>query len=319
MAFGDIVLLRDKTPLGPFTRAEIQEGLTRGEFRPRDLAHTPGLRDWLPLLEVLHYLDRDVVNWPRTGETGHLPPLSGQTAAPKPVDISPVYLSTTPPVDRPFIASIPSLAARSVPLAGSGPEKSGPPVLPARPASDEVEKSPRRNPPPLQPMPDSAEGVAPPNLAPAPLSKRAMAFLIDVGILFLPILAVYGFAYGIGQIRGSIEHRTLEEAREDQALLWQHLRDLVLLVANGLAWIYAAGLESSHWQGTVGKQTMGLIVTDRSGARISFLRATGRHGAKYLSALPCFLGFMAALFGPQRLAWHDRLAGTWVAKRTNPR
>jgi uncharacterized RDD family membrane protein YckC len=314
MAFGDIVLLKDKTPRGPFTRAEIQAGLSRGEFTPRDLAHTPGLRDWLPLLEVLHHLDREVVDWPRTRETRHLPPIPGGTFAPEPIDVSPVYLSTTPPADRPFIASIPAFAAGPGSPEGSVPEKSGPPVLPALLASEDAE-----NPPPLQPPADSAAWINPSHLAPAPLSKRIVAFLIDVGVLFLPILAVYGFAYGIGQIRGSLDHRTVEEAREDQALLWDHLRDLVLLVANGLAWIYAAGLESSRWQGTVGKQAMGLIVTDRSGERIGFLRATGRHAAKYLSALPFFLGFMAALFGPQRLAWHDRLAGTWVAKRTDPR
>ena len=65
MAFGDIVLLKDRTARGPYTRAQIQEGLGCGDFSPRDLAHTPGLRDWLPLLEVLHHLDREPVHAPR--------------------------------------------------------------------------------------------------------------------------------------------------------------------------------------------------------------------------------------------------------------
>jgi uncharacterized RDD family membrane protein YckC len=73
-------------------------------------------------------------------------------------------------------------------------------------------------------------------------------------------------------------------------------------------------LESSPWRGTIGKQIMGLVVTDTAGQRLSFLRATGRHAAKYLSALPLFLGFMAALFNAQRLTWHDRLAGTRVVR-----
>ena len=52
----------------------------------------------------------------------------------------------------------------------------------------------------------------------------------------------------------------------------------------------------------------------RHGERISFLRATGRYAAKYLSALPCFLGFIAALFSSRRLALHDRLADTRVVR-----
>ena len=59
----------------------------------------------------------------------------------------------------------------------------------------------------------------------------------------------------------------------------------------------------------------GIKVTDAQGERISFLRATGRYAAKYLSALPCFLGFMAALFNSRRLAMHDWLAGTRVVRR----
>jgi uncharacterized RDD family membrane protein YckC len=129
------------------------------------------------------------------------------------------------------------------------------------------------------------------------------------------VLAAFGFAYVAWIIKGPLEHRDPETARQEQALLWRDLRNLVMLVAIGFAWLYAAGLECSRWQGTIGKQVMGLKVTDAAGERLSFLRASGRHAAKYLSALPVFLGFMAALFNAQRLTWHDRLAGTRVVKK----
>jgi uncharacterized RDD family membrane protein YckC len=310
MAFGDIVLLKDQTPRGPFTRAEIQAGLSRGEFSARDLAHTPGLRDWLPLLEVLHHLDREVVHWPRSREGRKLPPLPNApmpTGAPaeKAVDLSP-----PPPADVSFGAAGPPPLRRFAPAEERVPPKSVPPVLPLEENRASVVGSPR---------PPVLTEVYPPGLEPAPFLQRACAFLIDLGVLFLPVLAVFVFAYALGSIRGSFEHRDPETARQEQALLWRNLRDLVLLVANGFAWIYAAGLESSRWQGTVGKQAMGIVVTGRAGERIHFLQATGRHAAKYLSALPFFLGFMAALFPPQRLAWHDRLAGTRVTKRTHSR
>jgi uncharacterized RDD family membrane protein YckC len=286
MAFGDIVLLQDKTPRGPFTRRQIQEGLSRGEFTAHDLAHTPGLKDWLPLLEVLHHLDREVVHWPRTREARALP------ALPNAVHVSSEI--ETPP-------TVAALDPELPPLPGKLLE---PPAVRPMPPELPVDRKP----------------AAPPALPAAtreasPIVARVNAFLIDCAVLFVPVLAVFAVAYGAWYVRGPLEHRDPETARQEQALLYRELRNLVLLVANGFAWLYAAGLESSPWQGTIGKQVMGLVVTDSGGQRISFLRATGRHAAKYLSALPVFLGFMAALFNAQRLTWHDRLAGTRVVKR----
>jgi len=285
MAFGDIVLLKDKTPVGPFTRTQIQEGLSRGEFSARDLAHTPGLSDWLPLLEVLHHLDREVVHWPHSREGRALPPLPYAPA-------EPVTVAT---VDD----ALPS-----------------PPTLPATPIEESERVAPPQLPwiqsvaaslPPALPLPEFGE--------PSPFKTRLCAWLIDWAVLFLPVVAVFGFAYTVWVIQGPIEHRDPETARQEQALMWRNLRELTTLVAIGFAWLYAAGLESSRWQGTIGKHIMGLVVTDTAGRRLGFLQATGRHAAKYLSALPLFLGFMAALFNPQRLTWHDRLAGTRVVVR----
>lgn len=306
MAFGDIVLLKDRTPIGPFTRGRIQEGLGRGEFTPRDLAHTPGLKDWLPLLEVLHHLDREVVHAPANREGRGLPPV------PNPAD------RYAPPTE----------AAAEV----SPHEPASLPAIPISPIKEAV----KRTPPPLEPIPaaavrSGAAGISSPAMlsskaaqppviptierGPGPMVPRIGAWFIDLLVLFLPVLITFGIAYAIWYARGPLEHRDAETARQEQELMMRNLRDLVLLVANGFAWLYAAGLESSAWQGTIGKQLMGLVVTDHAGHRISFLRATGRHAARYLSALPFFLGFIMALFNPQRLTWHDRLSGTRVVKR----
>jgi len=295
MALGDIVLLRDRTAHGPYTRAQIQEGLSRGEFTARDLAHTPGLKDWLPLLEVLHHLDRETVHVPRERGARILPPLpfSDPAAGIPPVGEIPVLAN---PGESASSFSIPTLP--DLPVAPS--EKAAPPPL-----------APNLTVPPA--LPRSAPPL--PELEPAPLRQRFVAWIIDCAVLFVPVLAVFIFAYVVWLVKGPIEHRDPETARQEQALMWRNLRELVFMVAIGFAWIYAAGLESSRWQGTVGKQCMGLVVTDTAGRRLSFLHATGRHAAKYLSALPLFLGFMAASFNPQRLAWHDRLAGTRVVER----
>ena len=312
MALGDIVLLRDRTAHGPYTRAQIQEGLGRGEISGRDLAHTPGLKDWLPLLEVLHHLDREPVHAPRTREPRILPPLPSVPGAG----------ATPPPVAGALASAIsatsgpPSFTPRDLPAVPMG--KIAPPPL----ASDLPPRLPLRgevapSPPAQTSRPPALPQAAPPlpERNPAPLRRRFLAWAIDWAVLFVPVLIVFAFAYVVWLIRGPLEHRDPETARQERELLWRNLRELVFMVAIGFAWIYAAGLESSRWQGTVGKQCMGLVVTDEAGARLGFLRATGRHAAKYLSALPLFLGFMAALFNPQRLTWHDRLAGTRVVER----
>lgn len=90
-------------------------------------------------------------------------------------------------------------------------------------------------------------------------------------------------------------------------------------VANGLSlligWLYYAAMESSEKMGTLGKMAIGIKVTDLSGKRVSFARATGRHFAKIISAIILFIGFIMAAFTPKKQALHDMIAGTLVVQR----
>ena len=110
-------------------------------------------------------------------------------------------------------------------------------------------------------------------------------------------------------------HASPQMKSEEWDLLEMNTKRLFWLVLVGFGWLYVADLECSPSQATVGKRWMGIKVTDAHGERISFLRATGRYAAKYLSALPCLLGFIMALFSSRGLAWHDRLADTRVVRR----
>ena len=80
-------------------------------------------------------------------------------------------------------------------------------------------------------------------------------------------------------------------------------------VLAALGWLYAALMESSHWQGTLGQQVLGIQVTDLKGRRISFLRATGRHFGQLVSFLLLGLGFLMIAFTVHKQALHDKLAG----------
>lgn len=80
-----------------------------------------------------------------------------------------------------------------------------------------------------------------------------------------------------------------------------------------IAFPYFALMESSRWQGTIGKQLMRIKVTDLNGARISFGRATGRYFLKSVSSLEFMLGYLIS-FSDQRQTWHDYVARTLVVR-----
>ncbi len=79
-------------------------------------------------------------------------------------------------------------------------------------------------------------------------------------------------------------------------------------------WLYYALFESSAWQATPGKKLLNLTVNGPDGHRISFLRATGRFFAKYISAAILMIGFAMILFTAKKQGLHDILAGTTVVK-----
>lgn len=80
-------------------------------------------------------------------------------------------------------------------------------------------------------------------------------------------------------------------------------------------WIYFAMMESSSWQGTVGKKALGLLVTDMDGRRISFGRATGRYFGKIISGMILGIGYIMAGFTEKKQALHDMLAGCLVIRK----
>ncbi len=81
-----------------------------------------------------------------------------------------------------------------------------------------------------------------------------------------------------------------------------------------ICWWYSALCESSAWQATPGKLALRLKVTDLSGRRVSFARATGRFFGQYLSALLLCVGFLMAGFTEKKQALHDLMAGCLVVK-----
>jgi len=89
----------------------------------------------------------------------------------------------------------------------------------------------------------------------------------------------------------------------------------VFAVSFVLDWLYYALMESSAWQATLGKKTLGLRVTDLQGDRISFGRATGRFFARIISAFTLLIGYIMAGFTEKKQALHDIIAGCLVIRQ----
>ncbi len=86
-------------------------------------------------------------------------------------------------------------------------------------------------------------------------------------------------------------------------------------VSTIVSWLYFAFMESSARQATFGKSLLNMQVTDEQGQRISFLRATGRHFAKILSAIILLIGFIMVAFDSRKQGLLDKLASTLVVQR----
>ncbi len=79
-----------------------------------------------------------------------------------------------------------------------------------------------------------------------------------------------------------------------------------------VGWLYFAGMESSSNMGTFGKITVGIMVVSEQGERISFMNATGRYFAKFISCILLLIGYIMAAFDSRHQALHDKLAKTFV-------
>jgi uncharacterized RDD family membrane protein YckC len=91
------------------------------------------------------------------------------------------------------------------------------------------------------------------------------------------------------------------------------------------SWLYYALLESSRWQGTLGKKFFGLYVTDIQGNRITFGRATRRFFSGHFWLGIPFGGLyfatdcMCCGITSRKQALHDAISGCLVLKREEPR
>jgi uncharacterized RDD family membrane protein YckC len=146
---------------------------------------------------------------------------------------------------------------------------------------------------------------APLKVAYAGFWLRLVAAIIDYFVLIIPTFAIVVVAVMLGVELPDVPFGTFPPMR-----IFLPLEAMFLMVH----WVYFATMESSVWQGTLGKRALKLGVLDGQGRRISFGRASGRFFGKVLSGMTFLLGYVMAGFTEKKQALHDILADCIVVK-----
>jgi uncharacterized RDD family membrane protein YckC len=145
---------------------------------------------------------------------------------------------------------------------------------------------------------------------------RFVAALIDGIILGIPIGIVFAL-----MIMSAIP--ALTTSKDPMVILTAMFPRIFMFIIIYVAacWLYWGLMESSSWQATLGKKALGLYVTDLTGSRVTFGRASGRFFAgRGLSVVPTIGGLyylidcIMAGFTEKKQALHDMIAGCLVQR-----
>jgi uncharacterized RDD family membrane protein YckC len=123
-----------------------------------------------------------------------------------------------------------------------------------------------------------------------------------------PVNFVVQLPFGISPFSSGLE----PDATVDDIITYMSRVGIASAVTAVLAWLYYALMESSKYQATLGKIVLGIVVTDTSGQRISFGRATGRYFAKIISQIILLIGYIMIAFTEKKQGLHDIIASTLV-------
>lgn len=149
--------------------------------------------------------------------------------------------------------------------------------------------------------------------------KRLLAVLIDILIIVPIIIIGINAVDKIFKLPVTPEFSngfTIKIDKWAEEHIWQ-LIALYSLIKLILVYFYFVLLETSVWQGTIGKRLLKIRVTDMQGKRISFKRATIRFLSKILSA-QLLIGYIMILFTNKKQGLHDLIAKTLVVQpKTN--
>ena len=130
---------------------------------------------------------------------------------------------------------------------------------------------------------------------PATFGQRLGASLLDgliVGVAGLIVGAIFGSSTNF----------------------WSGFNPITTAVNTIVGWLYFALQESGNSQATIGKKALGIKVTNMNGEKHTFGQATGRHFAKWISAILLLFGYFMMLWDDKSQTLHDKIAGALVVR-----
>ncbi len=147
---------------------------------------------------------------------------------------------------------------------------------------------------------------------------RFVALIIDaiiVGVaqsfVIVPILGVMGF-----NLANDLQNGDMSEA-EAIGMIASIMATMgtTILISGIISILYYVLMETSKFQGTVGKIALGLKVTDLNGEKLDMSKALIRNLGKIISGIILYIGYIMAGFTEKKQALHDMIASTLVVKK----
>ncbi len=100
----------------------------------------------------------------------------------------------------------------------------------------------------------------------------------------------------------------------DNPFVFVSFLPLLIIVQYAIPTVYDTWFVGKYGA-TPGKMACNLTVVVEDGSRVTYLRAFGRHFAKWLSSMILGIGFIMAAFDDQRRTLHDRICETRVVRK----
>ena len=153
----------------------------------------------------------------------------------------------------------------------------------------------------LQKLAESSEIGRGRTLPYARIPRRFIAMVLDLLIL---TAVNFGVSFVMGKLIPLSGPRRLSSG-----FLTLQLASMGINMAIGIAYEV---LFIGKYGATPGKMACKIKIVTADGGPVSYARALGRYFAKILSSLPCFAGYIMAIFDKQKRALHDYICNTRV-------
>ena len=127
-------------------------------------------------------------------------------------------------------------------------------------------------------------------------------------------LAIDGFILGIANLLLFVPLGILTPVSEENPFIFLSFMPLLMIFQYAIPAVYDTWFVGKYGA-TPGKMACNLKIVVEDGSRVTYLRALGRHFAKWLSWMILAIGFIMAAFDDQKRTLHDRICETRVIRK----